>query len=293
MARRDSHGEQLPLPLRGARGTAVVSVATPTTGGGSRAPGDPSATRAPPPSTDASRPVSRSRLLEGAIKAHLGPATRVVLTDTRSTLLSQSVKAGVRTVRVHQLFLDAPDDVRDALGRYLSSGDRRAGRLLDRFIEEQDHLLALHAAPLDEDAHRGAHHDLKVLLDELNARYFDRAIDADITWGQTGSFRGKRRQSITLGTYNYRERRITIHPVLDQPIVPGVCVARIVHHEMCHARHPAERSSSGRRVVHGPAFRREEARFVEAREADAWFEDNLDALLRYRLRTRDDRPPRR
>lgn len=294
MATRSKRASQLDLPLLSpGTSAAVVTVATSPSRGGpgasEEAPAPAALREAPPvghrPPQAPRRTVSKSRLLEEAIKARLGPATRVVLTDTRSVLLSQSVKAGVRTVRVHQLFLDAPDEVRDALGRYLSSGDRRAGALLDRFIEAQDHLLALHASPISDDAHVGEHHDLGVILDELNALYFGGAIEADITWGQTGSFRGRSRRSITLGTYDYRAKRITIHPVLDQRQVPRVCVARIVHHEMCHARHPAERTASGRRVVHGRAFRLEEARFAQAREADAWFEDNLDALLRYRLKS--------
>lgn len=234
--------------------------------------------------------VSRARLLEDAIKQQLGPQTRVVLTDARTVLASQSVKRGVRTVRLHQMFLDAPHDVRDALARFLVDGNRRAGKVVDAFIEDREHLLALHADPLPPDAHEGENHDLLEIFHELNARYFDGRIEAELTWGSTGSFRGTSRQSITLGSYDYRAKRITIHPVLDQPLVPRRCVARILHHEMCHARHPAEETPSGRRVVHTRAFRREEARFEGAQEADAWLDANLDAILRYRERRSTRRP---
>lgn len=233
--------------------------------------------------------VSRTRLLEEAIKARLGPHTRVVLTDARTVLASQSVKRGVRTVRLHQMFLDAPHEVRDALARFLEDGNRRAGKLVDAFIEGREHLLALHSEPLPPNAHEGENHDLLEIFHELNARYFDGRIEAELTWGNTGSFRGRSRSSITLGSYDYRAKRITIHPVLDQPLVPRLCVARILHHEMCHARHPAEQTPSGRRIVHTPAFRREEARFEGAREADAWLDANLEAILRYRER-RSTRP---
>lgn len=230
----------------------------------------------------APRRVSRTRLLEEAIWRRLGKGTRVLLVDTRSTLLSQSVKDGVRTVRVHQMFLDASEGVREALAEYLATGSRRAGEVLDRFIDEQDHLLAHQAPPLSPDAHVGRYHDLKAIYDALNARYFDGALDVDIGWGTGGRFARRRKRSITLGTYDDRARRITIHPVLDQPFVPAYCVARIVHHEMLHAVHPAERTPSGRRVVHGRAFKRDEARFAEAREADGWFDENLDSILRFR-----------
>lgn len=234
--------------------------------------------------------VSRTRLLEDAIKERLGPHTRVVLTDTRTVLASQSVKRGVRTVRLHQMFLDAPHDVRDALARFLVDGNRRAGKVVDAFIEDREHLLALHADPLPPDAHQGENHDLLEIFQELNARYFDGAIEAELTWGSYGSFRGRSRQSITLGSYDYRAKRITMHPVLDQPLVPRLCVARILHHEMCHARHPAEETPNGRRIVHTAAFRREEARFEGAKEADAWLDANLDSILRYRERRSTRRP---
>jgi hypothetical protein len=73
-----------------------------------------------------------------------------------------------------------------------------------------------------------------------------------------------------------------IHPVLDQPHVPGLIVARVVHHEMLHAKHGEQRDRGGRRVVHGRAFRADEARFDGAREADAWLEAHIDELLRFR-----------
>lgn len=246
------------------------------------------------PQRPAEKRVSRTSLLEDTLRARLGPLTRLIITDTRTVLASQSVKAGVRTVRLHQMFLDAPEPVRRALARYLEDGDRRAGRVVDGFIEAQDHLLALHAEPLPDDAHLGAHHDLGEIFAELNHEYFQQTIAADLTWGVGGSFRGQSRSSITLGSYDYRAKRITIHPVLDQKEVPRLCVARIVHHEMCHARHPAEESPGGRRLVHTPAFRREEARFAGARQADSWLDANLESILRYRAQRPNERPsPRR
>jgi hypothetical protein len=272
--RRNSTDPQLSLPLAAKAGGERVLVVErdPATALARKAEARPLAEKR----------VSRARVLEETLRARLGPLTRVLITDTRTVLASQSVRAGVRTVRLHQMFLDAPDPVRQALAQYLESGDRRAGRVVDGFIEAKDHLLALHAEPLAPDAHQGEHHDLRELFAALNHEYFEAAIEADLTWGIGGSFRGPSRTSITLGTYDYRAKRITIHPVLDQAEVPRRCVARIVHHEMCHARHPAQESAGGRRLVHTSAFRREEARFEGAHQADAWLDANLDAILRYR-----------
>lgn len=298
MPRSPRHQLQLALPLGASVQERSSGVTTTTTTATTTATMTSTATStsvlleratplAPPP---AEKRVSRTRLLEDAIRSRLGGHTRVVITDARTVLASQSVKSGVRTVRVHQMFLDASDDVRSALARFLEDGNRRAGKIVDAFIEDSDHLLALHADPLPKDAHVGESHDLLEIFRELNHRYFAGRIESELTWGSTGSFRGRSRQSITLGSYDYRAKRITMHPVLDQPVVPRLCVARILHHEMCHARHPAEESPGGRRLVHTPAFRREEALFERAREADAWLDGNLDAILRYRERRSTRRP---
>jgi hypothetical protein len=224
---------------------------------------------------------SRSKLLEEALISAIGAPIKLVLTDNKTSLLTQSVRDGVRTVRVHQMFLDADDEVRDALGEYAARGSKRAGRVVDAFIEAQDHLLG-GADELPPDAHVGQFHDLLATYAVLNRRYFDDGIGAGLCWGQGGGFSGRSRTSITFGTYDYRAKRITVHPVLDQADVPDLVVARIVHHEMCHAAHPAEKTRGGRRVVHTKAFRRAEALFEGADEADAWLDENLDALLAFR-----------
>jgi len=237
--------------------------------------------RRPPPPASA----PKSKLLHHALKAALGAHVELVINDNRTTLLSQSKKGPRHIIRVHQMFLSADASMFTDIARYLASGDKAAGLRIDRFIEvEGMHLLDHHVAELDEDAHVGQHHELRSVFDRLNGTYFGGSIRADITWGQrTRLPRGRvKRSSITLGTYDERARRITIHPVLDQRFVPPLCVARVVHHEMCHALHPAERGPGGRRLVHSPKFRAAEARFAGAEEADVWFDTHLAQLLRYR-----------
>jgi hypothetical protein len=226
--------------------------------------------------------VSRTRALVDAITSHL-PHARVVLTDNRTVLLSQTEKDGVRIVRVHQMFLDAPEHVRHAVAHYVARGDKTSGAVVDTFVDAQQHLLHGSARPLKDDAHLGRTHNLWPIFVELNARFFDNKIEAEIGWGRAGVRpRKRRRHSITFGSWDSRAKRIVIHPVLDQPHVPSLAVERVVHHEMLHAKHGEMRDAHGRRVVHGKAFRAEEAQFPGAKEADAWFDKNLDALLRWK-----------
>lgn len=226
------------------------------------------------------REPSRTRLLVDAITMRL-PGARVQLTDNKTVLLSQSERDGVRLVRVHQMFLDAPTTVREAVASFLVHGDGPSGRVVDAFIEERGHLLAGAGRALKDDAHVGAVHDLLPMFHAINSRYFAGTISAEIGWGRGKALRG-RRTSITFGSWDQRSRRIVIHPVLDQGPVPPLCVARVLHHEMLHAHHGERRDRHGRRVVHGAAFKAEEALFQGAREADAWFERHLEALLRWR-----------
>ena len=239
---------------------------------------------APAPSSTGTPGVSRTRLLCDAVLA-LQPGAQVLIVDTRTTLLSQADRNGRRVIRVHQMFLDTDDEQRQAVAIFLATGNKRAGRVVDDFVRDRTHLLEWTARPLRDDAHVGKVHDLARLYAEINGHYFDGAIEAEICWGQAGTPTGRSRRSITFGSYDHRIRRITIHPVLDAPHVPAMVVARVVHHEMLHAKHGEGRSPSGRRVVHSRAFRLEEATFAQAALADTWIEAHLDALLRWRPRS--------
>jgi len=225
--------------------------------------------------------VSRTRLLVEAIHDVI-PGAKVLLTDAKTVLLSQAVRDGVRVVRVHQMFLDGDDEVRRAVAVYLATGSKKAGVVVDTFTRARTHLLSYAARPLREGAWLGAHHDLSAHFAAMNTRYFDGVIVAEIGWGQSGVPTRARRRSITFGSFDHRAKRITMHPVLDQAHVPPLVVARVVHHEMLHAKHGEAHDKNGRRVVHSRAFRAEEATFDGAAEADAWLDANLEAMLRFR-----------
>ena len=225
--------------------------------------------------------VSKTRLLVDAIQRSM-PKTRVIIVDTRSVLLSQSQRDGMRVIRVHQMFLDADDATRAAVALYLASGNKHAGAVVDEFVRHGSHLLSFAARPLKADAPKGQFHDLGPVFRAINSRYFENAVAAEIGWGQAGVPMRRSRRSIIFGSYDHRARRITIHPVLDALHVPEMVVGRIVHHEMLHEKIGEGRSVTGRRIVHSPQFRMEEATYEAAAAADAWLESHLDHLLRWR-----------
>ena len=128
---------------------------------------------------------------------------------------------------------------------------------------------------------QGTYFDLNRIFRELNARFFDDGIRATLRWGKNKRTDGFIKRSIRLGSYNPKSSLITIHPCLDQAIVPLICVERIVFHEMLHQHLPPRRSSKGRTLYHHADFNRFEDGYPYRAEADLWFKINLARLLRY------------
>jgi hypothetical protein len=183
------------------------------------------------------------------------------------------------------MFLYAGPEIVRALGRYVARNDRIASRLLSRFIDVNQRKIRrarfrrLAAVAIET---RGQVHDLQMIYDNLNARYFGRRIDARITWGQralVGSKR-RRRNSIKMGSYAVEDRLIRIHPSLDRPFVPLMFVEWIVYHEMLHQKHDIP-LVHGRRQFHTRDFLAEEAQFEHYDRARHWERENLDRLLLY------------
>ena len=231
------------------------------------------------PRSVAAEGLSHSKKITETLRQYLGAEIKVVWTDNRTVLLSQGSGKNKNTLRMHQMFLDADLEVITAVGRYFKTGHKKSGAVVDAFIKSRSHLLMHHEGHLPLNTGKGTHHDLHVIQAALNRIYFNGRVELDIQWGSPRRHR-KRRRSIQLGSYDARIERITIHPALDKSFIPEICVARVVHHEMCHHVHPAQRSPSGRRLVHHAEFLEAERQFVGAEEADAWIDRNIDRILR-------------
>jgi hypothetical protein len=184
-----------------------------------------------------------------ALARYTGRSVRCTFTQNRSTMISYRERhGGALDIRLHHMFLDAPDAVLAALAVFLTGRDKRAVAVIDGFIRASQ----AEAPPPDvRCAPRGRFHDLRALFDRLNAAYFHGACVARITWGSAGSRRYRR--SIQVGCYVRSESLIRVHPSLDQAFVPEFYVAWIVFHEMLHEVFGVERHG-GRHLVHPPEF---------------------------------------
>ena len=205
----------------------------------------------------------------------LGMDVRLSITDNRSTVISFKRRPQTLVLRLHHMFLDAPEPIVRAIAAYAGLGKREAGPVLDEYIRTNRVRLRPSRGPTAL-KQRGLFHDLQAMFDQLNQRYFESAIEARIGWGRLPGTRGRR--SIRMGVYLHEERVIRIHPALDRPEVPSYFVEFVVFHEMLHQAVPAERCG-GRRQHHGREFRKREKTHPDFARALAWEKANLDLLL--------------
>jgi len=216
--------------------------------------------------------------LEATLAREAGRPLALVLTDNRSVLLSFKREAGALLVRLHRMFLHAPDAVVDALGRNLRRRGRAADGEVRRFMNANLHRVRKTRREMPALVATGRAHDLTEIYLRLNARFFDGRLRVPITWGR-GVGRA-RRGGLTFGSYDPVLALIRIHPVLDRVEVPRFFLESVVYHEMLHHKMGGVPDRAGRTVYHTRAFREAEGRFPRHRDALAWEKRNLPELLR-------------
>lgn len=225
------------------------------------------------------------------LRSRGAPKVSLRVTDNVHTMLSFKRRAGHLEVRLHHMFLAAPDPVIDALARYIRGVDPTASTVLDRFIRRHRWLIRRvppHVRRMRVPIRpRGRHHDLKEIFAGLERELVGARVDCAITWGPAPAVRLPR-SSIKLGSYSADSRLIRIHPALDQAFVPRFFVEWIVFHEMLHHVHGISRRG-GKRCVHTEAFAADERRFPDYERARAWERTHLDRLLAWCPETPADR----
>ena len=121
--------------------------------------------------------------LERRLQMAHGGIVQLAVTDNRRRMVTHTRSGHLLKVRLHMMFLDAPEKVVEALVRYVVRGDRDASDVVGEFIEANSHRIRgeRSGAPIRP---RGQVHDLEAILSDVNDRYFNSAIsDVLITWG--------------------------------------------------------------------------------------------------------------
>lgn len=118
----------------------------------------------------------------------------------------------------------------------------------------------------------GEHYNLQEIYDRVNTHYFDGQIDVPITWFGSQKRRARRRR--VLGLYDFNNKLIKIHRLLDQPNFPSYFISYVVYHEMLHHVFPPSKPRRGRRKVHHADFKLHEKKFIEYSLAKKWEKEN-------------------
>ena len=227
--------------------------------------------------------MQQARELGRRLDPFITGTLQVTITDNRSVMISvqRDLKRRVYKVRLHHLFADAPRQVLQTLAQYIMLADRKASHSLNEFIDERQDWIRDSKQPEERQQTirtRGKVHDLQMLFDSLNARYFGGSVTCRISWGRHAG-RGRARNSIKVGCFVVDLGLIRIHPGLDQRWIPKFYVEWVVFHEMLHSVHPIPKVN-GRRQFHTPEFATDERRFEHYERATLWEKRNLAALLR-------------
>jgi len=220
--------------------------------------------------------LPRAAELAKRLSGLLGLPVHLTLTDNRATLASFRRRPEELRVRIHHLFLDAPEPVVRAIAAFVGREDARAKAALEEYARQRRTRVRRTRKPGAPLKARGQCFDLRGIYERLNATYFEGHIQADIGWGRRPG--GKRRKTIRLGVYDARLREIRVHPALDQPHVPAFVVEAIVFHAMLHQLFPDEPGS--RHPSHPPEFHERERLFPLLDAAQRWQREHLRSLLR-------------
>lgn len=213
------------------------------------------------------------RLLTRLEKAYKKPIDLKINANT-SILLSLKYPRASGNVRfsVHHMFLEAPENVLQALESYLVSPTDESQTVLREYMDsESGRKLLGKSERVLKLRSRGSVYDLHKLADAVNDEFFNGKISVRITWSK-GALepRAGRRRHIIFGSYDSQLGLIRIHPALDNERVPEFFVKFVIFHEMLHAVLDTKPQPGGRRCVHTPQFRDKEKRHPDYKRAMEW-----------------------
>lgn len=206
-----------------------------------------------------------------------GVVAKIRVNDNRSTMLSIRNSGGRYRVSLHRIFLDASQDVFEALVSSIISGGETVPTAVHAFINSKNDAMN-YSASVDPAAlvTQGAYFDLQKIYDQLNDRYFDGALHLSITYFGANSKADI--YHMILGKYYAALRLIKIHQRLDSPSVPRYVVEFVVFHEMVHAIIQPIVSDRGARVHH-QEFKQWEQRYPLAQLAKQWIKIHLREVV--------------
>ena len=235
------------------------------------------------PARDMFARIRAARQLHVELEEILGKINLYMTNNRRRMLTARKKKeptganAGeiFHEVRLHHMFLTGGEAIVQDLAGFIQGNEGARERIRD-FIQHNKEAVS-HGVDAEQLKSLGQFHDLEWLMRQASSLLgHDEALEGiQITWGR----KGKGKRSIRLGSYDFEQRLVRIHPVLDQRWVAGYFIEYIVYHELLHALYPPIEDESGRRCVHTEEFKFMEERYPFYKEALEWEARHIRRLL--------------
>ena len=204
----------------------------------------------------------------------------LTITNNRHNMISCRLDDGVMKLRLHRMFLFANGKLLRSLASFCKRPNKSNRKVVGDFIKEHHFLIENEKPKKTKQTavrHKGNHFHLGELFEAVNTKYFKRACDAKITWGKEST--QKRRRSMRLGSYDWNNNTIRIHPALDAGWVPRYVLENLIYHEILHWLFQPRQQGS-RLVLHGQAFRDAERAHPQYERTKQWIEKNFPRLLK-------------
>ena len=177
-------------------------------------------------------------------------------------------------LQVNEGFIVAEDDILEAIAAIVVFGKTKAATqkvkkysVSEAYTEVLFQLDAI--ANIEAEIARGHCYDLDELFAKVNKEYFQGEMAKPrLTWNRAFTKR-------CFGYYERSRDRVVISQTLDDSRVPKFVVEYVLYHELLHKKH-GEKWQGGRRAVHTQKFRRDELKFAQYNEAEAWLSSLSD-----------------
>jgi predicted metal-dependent hydrolase len=191
---------------------------------------------------------------------------------------------GKVSVRIAELLREVPKEIHQALALILVAkllGRKvppKARQIYRNFLSDKDFQSKAFENKRKNGrklitSPKGQFFNLENIFGKLNLVYFQNEIPKPtLSWSQRRTYR-------RLGHYDPIHNTIIISKSLDGKNVPKFVVEYVVYHEMLHIKHPVY-EQNGRRYVHTPRFKRDEAKFAYFEEAEKWIDENALKIKR-------------
>lgn len=204
------------------------------------------------------------------LELRVGIKLRLKINDNCSTMLSIKWEAAGTKISLHRMFLEAPQNVMQALACYLKGEHTTLAPTIKAYIENGLQKLDYsHELDLTTLETQGSVYDLKAMYDKVNREYFNNSLDLRITW-----FGHKRQRcgakKITFGIYHDPFRLIKINRMLDNALFPDFFISFVIYHEMLHFVCPSYVDINGQKRIHSKEFKEREREFKQYDCAMSW-----------------------